>query len=214
MPHLLIVETSPRGDSSISRNLTRRFVAEWQAAHPGGQVVTRDLMETNLSFVNAPWLRAYFTSPEQHSIEMKEVLRLSDELVAELLATDHLVIATPVYNYNIPAALKAWVDHIVRKGATLGMDGKGLVSGKRATVLVASGGVYTEGSPIRDRDIATQYLRLILNVIGITDVTFIAAGGAKAVDLGEIGRDDFLDKFQGEIEAEATNAFGVGSAAA
>ncbi|MBN9138430.1 NAD(P)H-dependent oxidoreductase [Phyllobacterium sp. NPDC097923] len=77
---------------------------------------------------------------------------------------------------------------------------------KRATVLMASGGVYTEGSPIRDRDIATQYLRLILNVIGITDVTFIAAGGAKAVDLGEIGRDDFLDKFQGQIEAEAANA--------
>ncbi|WP_288192326.1 NAD(P)H-dependent oxidoreductase [uncultured Phyllobacterium sp.] len=215
MPHLLVVETSPRGGSSISRNLTRRFVAEWQVAHPGGQVVTRDLMETDLSFVSAPWLRAYFTPPEQHSTEMKEVLRLSDELVAELLATDHLVIATPVYNYNIPAALKAWVDHIVRKGSTLGMDGKGLVSGKRATVLMASGGVYTEGSPIRDRDIAAQYLRLILNVIGITDVTFVAAGGAKAVDLGEIGRDDFLDKFQGEIEAKAANAaFGVGSAAA
>ncbi|MHC1550809.1 FMN-dependent NADH-azoreductase [Phyllobacterium sp. K27] len=215
MPHLLVVETSPRGDSSISRNLTHRFVAEWQAAHPGGQVVTRDLMETDLSFVNAPWLQAYFTPPGQHSTEMKEVLRLSDELVAELLATDHLVIATPVYNYNIPAALKAWVDHIVRKGLTLGMDGKGLVSGKSATVLMASGGVYTEGSPIRDRDIATQYLCLILNVIGITDVTFIAAGGAKAVDLGEIGREDFLDKFQDEIQAGAANAaLGAGSAAA
>jgi FMN-dependent NADH-azoreductase len=203
MPHLLVVETSPRGDYSLSRNLTRRFVAEWQAAHPDGQVVNRDLMETNLPFVNAPWLQAYFTPPEQHSTEMKEVLRLSNELVAELLATDHLVIATPVYNYNVPAALKAWVDHIVRKGLTLGMDGKGLVTGKKATVLLASGGVYTESSPIRDRDIATQYLRMILNVIGITDVTFIAAGGAKAVDMGEIGREDFLDKFQGEIEAEA-----------
>jgi len=70
-------------------------------------------------------------------------------------------------------------------------------------VLLASGGVYIEGSPIRDRDIATQYLRLILGVIGITDVTFIAAGGAKAVDLGEVGREDFLNRFQSEIEAEA-----------
>ena len=146
---------------------------------------------------------------------MKEVLQLSNELVAEVLAADHLVIATPVYNYNIPAALKAWVDHIVRKGLTLGTDGKGLVIGKKATVLLASGGVYTEASPIRDRDIATQYLRLILNVIGITDVTFIAAGGAKAVDMGEIGREDFLDAFQGQIEAEAVNsAFGTSSAAA
>ena len=203
MAKLLVVETSPRGDYSISRGLTRRFVAQWRAAHPGGDVVERDLMATDLPFVTAPWLQAYFTPPEQHSAEMKAVLRLSDELVAELLATDHLVIATPVYNYNVPAALKAWIDHIVRKGMTLGMDGSGLVTGKKATVLLASGGVYTEGSPIRDRDIATQYLRLILNVIGITDVTFIAAGNAKAVDLGQIGREDFLAKFQGEITAEA-----------
>ena len=203
MPKLLVVETSPRGDYSISRGLTRRFVARWQAAHPDGKVVDRDLMETDLPFVTAPWLQAYFTPAEQHSPEMKEALRLSDELVAELLATDHLVIATPVYNYNVPAALKAWIDHIVRKGLTLGTDGSGLVAGKKATVLLASGGVYTEGSPIRDRDIATQYLRLILNVIGITDITFIAAGNAKAVDMGQIGRDDFLAKFQSEIEAEA-----------
>lgn len=203
MTKLLVIETSPRGDYSISRGLTRRFVARWQAAHSDGDVVTRDLMETDLPFVNAPWLQAYFTPSEQHSPEMKAVLRLSDELVAELLATDHLVIATPVYNYNVPAALKAWIDHIVRKGMTLGMDGSGLVTGKKATVLLASGGVYTEGSPIADRDIATQYLRLILGVIGITDVTFIAAGNAKAVDMGQISRDDFLNKFQGEITAEA-----------
>ena len=203
MTRLLVVETSPRGDHSISRSLTRRFVTEWRAAHPAGQVLDRDLMETDLPFVNAPWLQAYFTPPAQHSPEMKEVLRLSDELVGELLAADHLVIATPVYNYNVPAALKSWIDHIVRKGLTLGMDGSGLVTGKKATVLLASGGVYTEGSPIRNRDIATQYLRLILGVIGITDVTFIAAGGAKAVDLGEVGREDFLNKFQDEIEVEA-----------
>ena len=203
MPRLLVVETSPRGPYSISRSLTRRFVAEWTRAHPDGQVVDRDLTETNLPFVNAPWLQAYFTPAEQHSPEMKEVLRLSDELVAELVATDHIVIATPVYNYNVPAALKAWIDHIVRKGLTLGADGRGLVTGKKATVLLASGGVYTEGSPIRDRDLATQYLRLILGVIGISDVTFIAAGGAKAVDLGEVGREEFLDTFQGKIEAEA-----------
>ena len=200
MTRLLVVETSPRGENSISRNLTRRYVARWQDAHPDGEVVIRDLMETNLPFVTAPWLHAYFTPSEQHTPEMKEVLSLSDELVAELLAADHVVIATPVYNYNVPAALKAWVDHIVRKGLTLGFDGKGLLLGKTATVLMASGGVYTEGSPIRDRDIATQYLRLILSVIGITDVTVIAAGGAKAVDLGEVTREAFLQRFDPEID--------------
>ena len=203
MRRLLVVEASPRGDRSISRNLTRRFVAKWRSAHPNGEIVERDLMQTDLPFVTAPWLQAYFTPPEQHSAEMKAALRMSDELVAELIATDHLVIATPVYNYNVPAALKAWVDHIVRKGLTLGIDGKGLVTGRKATVLLASGGVYTEGSPIRDRDIATQYLRLILNVIGIEDVTFVAAGNAKSVDMGETGMDEFVSRFETQIEAQA-----------
>ena len=203
MTQLLVVETSPRGDQSISRQLTRRFVADWRTAHPNGEVVTRDLAETELTFVAAPWLQAYFTPAEQHSPEMKEALALSDELVAELLAADHLVVATPVYNYNVPAALKAWIDHVVRKGLTLGNDGRGLVMGKKATVLLASGGVYTEGSPIRDRDLATQYLRLILNVIGIADVTVVAGGGAKAVDLGEVSMDKFVERFEDEIATAA-----------
>ena len=203
MTRLLVVETSPRGNHSISRNMTRRFVAEWRAAHPGGEVVERDLMQTELPFVTAPWLQAYFTPAEQHSPEMKKALRLSDELVGEILAADHIVIATPVYNYNVPAALKAWIDHIVRKGLTLGFDGAGLVTGKTATVLLASGGVYTEGSPIRDRDIATQYLRLILGVIGIIDVTVVAGGGAKVVDLGEQTMDGFIATVEPEIERAA-----------
>ena len=203
MTKLLNIETSPRGGSSISRNMTRRFVADWRAAHPNGEVVDRDLMETGLQFVTEPWLEAYFTPAEHHSYEMKEALGLSDALVAELLAADHIVISTPVYNYNVPAVLKAWVDHIVRKGMTLGLDGKGLVTGKKATVLLASGGIYTEGSPIRDRDIATQYMRLILNVIGITDVTVVAGGGAKAVDLGDQTMDGFIAGLEMEIERAA-----------
>jgi FMN-dependent NADH-azoreductase len=203
MPRLLVVETSPRGDHSISRHMTRSFVRQWQAAHPGGEVILRDLAETALPFVTAPWLQAYFTPPELQTPEMKDALRLSDELVHELLGADHLVLATPVYNYNVPAALKAWVDHIVRKGMTLGFDGAGLVHGKKATILLASGGIYTEGSPIRDRDIATQYLRLILGVIGITDVTMVAGGGAKAVDMREDTMEGFVGKLQPQIERAA-----------
>ncbi len=143
MSTLLVVETSPRGDHSISRNLTRRFVGRWQEGHPDGKVVDRDLMRTELPFVNAPWLQAYFTPPERHSAEMKEVLRLSDELVVELLAADHLVIATPVYNYNVPAALKAWIDHVVRKGLTsqslrVGGSIRGTSAAARPTTICAA----------------------------------------------------------------------------
>ena len=203
MNKLLVVETSPRGDQSVSRQMTERFLTAWRAANPEGQIVHRDLVDTGISFVTAPWLQAYFTPPPEQSPAMKEELRLSDELVTELLTADHLVISTPVYNYNVPASLKAWVDHIVRKGATLGFDGRGLVKGKKATLLMASGGVYTEGSPIRDRDIATQYLRLILGVIGIEDVTVVAGGGAKAVDLREQTMDGFVTALQPQIDRAA-----------
>ncbi|NHZ65233.1 FMN-dependent NADH-azoreductase [Massilia genomosp. 1] len=205
MTQLLVVQTSPRGNTSVSRHMTRRFVTAWLAAHPGGDVLERDLMETGLPFVTAPWLEAYFTPPAQHSPAMKDRLALSDQLVAELLAADHIVIATPVYNYNVPAVLKAWIDHIVRKGMTLGVDGRGLVTGKRATVLIASGGVYTEGSPIRERDIATQYLRLILGVIGISDMTFVAGGGAKAVDLGAETMEGFVAGLAPELKRAAAH---------
>ncbi len=206
MPKLLVVEASPRGEYSISRNLASRFVAAWKAAHPEGEVIERDLAKSDLPYMNLPWLGASLTPLEKHTPEMAEVLAVSNELVDELLAADHIAISTPVYNYNIPANLKSYVDHIVRKGRTLGMTGEGLVHGRKCTVLMASGGVYTEGSPIRDRDIATTYLRLILKVIGIEDVTFVAAGGSKVVDLGEKSREQFLSAFEPAIAAAAASA--------
>ncbi len=204
MPKLLVVEASPRGEYSISRNLATKFVKDWRVVHPDGEVVERDLAKMDLPYVNLPWLGASLTPAEKHTPEMKDVLILSDQLVDELLAADHIAISTPVYNYNIPANLKSYVDHIVRKGRTLGMTGEGLVHGKKCTVLMASGGVYTEGSPIRDRDIATTYLRLILKVIGIEDVTFVAAGGSKVVDLGETSREEFLSAFEAAVSAAAS----------
>jgi FMN-dependent NADH-azoreductase len=185
----------------MSRGLTQQFVERWKEHHRDGRVVLRDLTKADLPFVTMPWLGAYFTPPDRQTPAMKDLLRLSDELVAELLAADDIAIGTPVYNYNVPAVLKAYIDHIVRKGKTLGFAGEGLVHGKKCTILMASGGVYTEGSPIRDRDIATTYLRLILKVIGIEDVTVVAAGNAKAVDMGEITREAFLKKFDTEVSA-------------
>jgi len=205
MPTLLVVESSPRGEHSMSRGLTKLFVENWLENHPGGRVVERDLMESNLPFVTMPWLGAYFTPPEQQTPEMKDILRLSDELVSEILEADHIAIGTPVYNYNVPAVLKAYIDHIVRKGKTLGFSGEGLVHGKACTILMASGGVYTQGSPIQDRDIATNYLRLILKAIGIVDVKVVAGGNAKSVDMGQVTRDKFLQTFASEVAAAARN---------
>lgn len=203
MPKLLVIDSSPRGAASVSRTMTDRFVATWQAANPGGEVNRRDLMETDLEFVTPEWLQAYFTPPPAQTDEQKAALALSDTLAAEVLEADEIAIGMPVYNYNVPAVLKAWVDHIVRKGVTLGMDGMGLVKDTKATVLIASGGVYTEGSPIAHRDIAPQYMRVVLGAIGIDDVTIVAGGGAKAVDLGEATMESFVETLANEIEAAA-----------
>lgn len=204
MPKLLVIEASPRGASSVSRNMMQSFILSWKAAHPGGEVLVRDLAETSIPHISMPWLAAYFTPPENQTAEMKATLKLSDELVTELLAADEIVISTPVYNYNIPSNLKAWVDHIVRKGITLGFDGAGLVSGVKALLIVASGGSYMEGSPIADRNIAPQYMKLLLGVIGITDVTVIHGEAAKNVDMGEISMEDFVALYADKINDLAT----------
>ena len=203
MPNLLMIEASPRGDNSVSRAMAAQFATDWLQANPSGQVVRRDLAATALQFTDAPWLAAYFTPQAQQTPAMREALALSDELVQELLQADVLVIATPVYNYNVPAILKAWFDHIVRKGVTLGFNGEGLLHGKRCAVLLASGGVYTPGSPIAERDIATQWLRLILKVLGIEDVRFVAAGGTKVIDLGQQLRADYMAPLIPLIQAAA-----------
>ncbi|MDX8355618.1 FMN-dependent NADH-azoreductase [Cognatiyoonia sp. IB215182] len=203
MPKLLVIDSSPRGPASVSRTMTDRFVADWKAAHPDGEVRRRDLTYTGLEFVTGPWLKAYFTPPPEQTDADKAALALSDTLAQEVLDADEIAISTPVYNYNVPAILKAWIDHIVRKGMTLGMNGMGLVTDTKATVLIASGGVYTEGSPIAHRDIAPQYLRVVLEAIGITDVTIIAGGGAKAVDMGEATMDGFVDTLAADIKAAA-----------
>src|SRR3954471_23974742 len=173
MPTLLVIEVSPRYDSSASRKLTAVFVDTWKAANPGGSVVVRDLVKTDLPFVDLPWIGGAFTPPEKHSPESVAAIKVSDDLVAELKAADRIVIGTPMYNFAIPARLKAYIDHIVRVGVTFSADNKlfvttgnaaemGLLKGKAADIILASGGVYAPGSPVEQHDQASDYLRQIL----------------------------------------------------
>ncbi len=85
MPKLLVVEASPRGEFSISRDLAKVFVEQWKTSHPGGEVIERNLAKADLPYVNLPWLGASLTPAEKNTPEIKDVLRVSNELVAELL---------------------------------------------------------------------------------------------------------------------------------
>src|ERR1700740_3605342 len=114
MPSLLAIEVSPRHDFSASRKLTALFIDQWKAAHPGSAVVVRDLMKTPPPLVDHAWIGGALTPPEQHSPESVAAIRVSDDLIAELKAADHIVIGTPMFNFSIPAVLKAYIDQIVR----------------------------------------------------------------------------------------------------
>ncbi len=203
MPSLLAIETSPRGDHSVSRQLTAKFIEDWRADHSGGTVVLRDLLKTHLSFVDLPWTAGAYTPAEQHSPEMKEALRISDELIAELKAADHIVIGTSMYNFSIPAVLKAYIDQIVRLGVTFTSSYEGLVKGKKVTAILASGGVYATGSQTEAYNVAGSYLKQILGFIGITDVTVVLAGGTAAVDMGKTTLPELLGQFTPKVSAAA-----------
>ena len=203
MPNLLSVVASPRGDYSVSRALTAQFVEAWKNNNPDGAVQTRDLFKTNLPFVDLPWIAGAYTPLEQHSPEMTEALAISNELIGELQAADHIVIGTPMYNFSTPAILKAYIDHIVRFGVTFSASYEGLLKNKKVTVIVASGSVYTPGSHMESYDSETGYLKQILGFIGITDVTVVRAGGVSEVMQGKVSLEEFLVPFEAEVAALA-----------
>lgn len=185
MPHLLTIHASPRFDGSISRNLTTLFADKWQAAHIGGAVVVRDLSTSPPPFVDLAWIGGAYTPAESHSPEVAAAINVSNELVAELMAADHIVIGTPMFNFSIPAVLKAWIDQIVRVGVTVSADNVGLLTGKKATIILATGGDFSPGSPIEGYNQASGYLRQLLGWIGITDVEIILANRGSAGGNGE-----------------------------
>ena len=193
MSTLLAIGVSPRYDYSTSRKLTALFVEKWWAAHPGGQVIDRDLIKTHLPFVDLPWIGGAFTPPDQHSPESAAAIKVSNHLVAELQSADHIVIGTPMYNFSIPAVLKAYIDHVVRKGLTVSTDNVGMLTGKKATVILATGGDFSPGSPVEGYNLASGYLRQVLGFIGITDVEIILAGGPRAGAYGEAAVEQFGD---------------------
>ena len=199
MPTLLAIDVSPRFDRSTSRKLTAVFVERWKAANPDGTVISRDLVKTALPFVDLPWIGGAFTPPESHSPEMTAAIKVSDELVAELKSADRIVIGTPMYNFAIPANLKAYIDHVVRVGVTVSADNKGLLTGKSADVILASGGDFSPGSPVQKYDQATGYIRQVLAWIGITDLNIILAGRAIAGPFGETA----IENLGGKVETAA-----------
>ena len=205
MPALLNIQSSPRSQHSISRTLSHDFTAAWQAKHPAGKVVLRDLAEHHLPFVGVPWITGMFLPKDQYTPEMRQALAVSDELISELFSADDILIGTPMYNFTVPANLKAWIDLIVRPRVTHSgpPERKGLVTGKTCKIIIASGGTYDFGLPAAASDYESGYLKRILAFIGITEVEVILAGGTAAVAFGSATVEDIAAQFRPAVLAAA-----------
>ena len=172
---ILRIDASMRRQKSVSRMLADEMVAALGARKSSVQVMNRDLA-AGIGIVNAAWIEAERTSEENRTSDQRALLTQSDALVSELQAADDIVIATPIYNFSVPAALKAWIDLICRDKITFVYENdspRGLLSNKRATVIVTSGGTLAG----KDIDFTTSYIRHILGFIGVDDVTIIDVTG-------------------------------------
>lgn len=187
MSTILHITTSIRGEQSVSRSLGNKLVESLAAKH-GATVVTRDLAKNDLPFIDAERHAANLAPYSERSEEQQRLARVADELIDELEAADTIVFSVPVYNFSVPATLKAWADLVARAGRTFRYTEngpEGLLTGKKVYITVASGGT-TVGSDI---DFMSPWLKFFLGFLGMTDVELVAADGI----MGEGGEEKIAD---------------------
>lgn len=200
MGNILHLDSSPRGNRSRSRQLSKKFVTKWLALHPQDTVVYRDLRTFPIPHITEEWIAADYTPLPEQTAKMSQILQLSNNLVDEFLAADRCVFAVPMYNFSIPSGFKAYIDQIVRVGRTFAIkDGEfeGLVKDKKIIFITARGDLYGKGSTHQGWDAQEPSLRYAFQFIGVTDIKFIHAEG---LDLGSQSREQGLIAAQSEIE--------------
>lgn len=201
---LLRIDSSARA-SSVSRQLTGKFVELWKKAHDEGEVSERDLSSTALPHITDAWTATY-GDPGRMTAEERQYLAISDGLIQELSNADVIVIGAPMYNFNISWELKAWIDQVVRMGKTVayGATGpRGLLAGKRAIVITTRGGEYLPDFSLPNFDFQETYLRRVLGFMGINDLTFIHAENQRRGAQAERRRDTAIEQIA-RIASQAT----------
>jgi len=186
MKNILVIESSPRGNDSYSHQAARSIVNELQRRNPGAQVVFRDLGACPPPHVGQAFISGMHALPDHRTPEQAQALALSDVLIEELFAADTIVIAVPMHNFAPPSTFKAWIDHVVRAGRTFSYGAKGpegLLEGKHAIIVLASGGVYSN-EQMKPFDFTEPYLRTVLGFIGIRDVDVVRVEGVANSAIG------------------------------
>ncbi len=172
MTTILHIKSSSNLQGSVTRKVGAVAAERLQSQKSGAQIIVRDLVSSPVPHISPEFLGAMASNDQAG-------LALSNQLIDELMASDTLVIEVPMYNFSIPSVLKAWIDHVARQGKTFAYSAagpEGLAKGKRAILVLGSGGVYSEG-PAKTMEHTESYLRILLGFIGITDVEAIYIEG-------------------------------------
>jgi FMN-dependent NADH-azoreductase len=198
MSKILNVISSPRGAASNSIQLANAIIDKLKQNDPAAAVEVKDLTKSPFPHLEEAHLNAFFTPVEQHTEANKEAISHSNQAIKEIMEADVLVIGAPMYNFSIPSVLKAWFDHIARAGITFkyGANGpEGLVTGKKAYIAVATGGIYSSGDSA-GYDFVVPYIKAFLGFIGITDVTIVRAEGFAIPGVQETALDKAIDSIE------------------
>jgi len=194
----LVILSSILGERSNSKQLADHLIARIKASNPASAIKVRDIGAQPIPYFDGNTAGALFTPAESRTVEQQRLVELSDSLVAEVMEADRIVFAVPVYNFNLPAQFKSYLDHLARAGVTFRYTSEGvpegLVKGKQVVVLTSRGG-KAEGTP---SDTMTPYLRQMLAFLGMTEVTFIAAEG---MAMGEVAALEGLALAKQRIDA-------------
>lgn len=189
---ILHLISSPRGEASFSIKLGNAIVEKLQAANPESSLTTHDLTNTPFPHLEEVHINSFFTPLENHTPELAEAVKRSNEAILELKEADIVVIGVPMYNFSIHSSLKVWIDHIARSGQTFSYSEngvEGLVKNKKVYLAISSGGVYSEG-PMKVYDFTESYLRSVLGFLGMVDVSVFRVEGLNMPNL----KDEALDK--------------------
>lgn len=195
MRTLLRIDASSQTTPSHSRSLADYYEARWREHHPEGKILTRDLVRDPLPHLDEATIAVFYTGGESSGGEIPSGIALSDQLISELKEADDIVISSAVYNFGMPSALKAWIDHIVRFGSTLAPGERGpvgLLAGKQACFLTARGGI-----PERSPDYQYPVLQAVFAYIGISKTDWISLEGTRIPDGGLESR---IAKARGAID--------------
>lgn len=182
MTTLLHIDASPRAERSLTRTLSAAFIDSWRTIRPDDQVIRRDIGLQPPPALTEAWIAAAFTAPEERTPAQDDILSLSDTLITELEHADVVVIGTPMHNYGMPTALKAWVDHVIRIGRTFSFDLergdfplRPILSGKHLALLTSAGEFGFEPGGVREAmNHLDTHIRAIQHYLGIAQTHHVA----------------------------------------